>query len=445
MLAVPMQKHMKNIILLAVKNATDNHDSPTYFEAMKGPYREQYQKAIDQEYQALDSMDVFSRPCELPAGFIPLDTIMVLRRKEAEVLGEERRFKARLCSKGFRQREGIDYFELYAPVATYDSLRVYLTLMITMDYEIDSVDITTAFLLAPLNEEIYIKIPDGYPQKDKYKGKVLRLRKSLYGLKQAPHDWNKTLDEYLQLIGFKATESEKCIYVGRFGVQGQTVVYLLVYVDDILVACKDRNLMKKIKQKIHQKFPIKDKGPLKYFLNMHFSRDRKARTMSIHLHSKIDSLLSDSRFSEEDRKLISKPCRTPAFNSEVLTKEMCAITTEEEEFMKTKNYKSFLGILLYLSITARPDICTAVSAVARFAQNPGRKHWEALLRILRYLQGTRNYVLILNAKRDIKELFDLSTMAFADADWGTDKDTRRSRSGYAIYMANSLVMWSSKL
>jgi hypothetical protein len=444
-LTLPMDVHVQHLILHAAQDIITENDTPTYAEAMSGPYKHQYQKAILKEFDSLFQHKVFSEPCNLPSGFIPLDTKLVLRRKLAERIGEERICKARLCGKGFKQIFGVDYFETFSPVATYDALRIFLILMIAMDYEIDCVDVITAFLLAPLKEEVYIKIPDGYPNKHKFNGKVIRLLKSLYGLKQSPHEWNKELDTFLQFIGFKSTESEKCIYVGRFGTKGETTIYLLVYVDDILIACPDRTTMAKLKSMINKKFPIKDKGPLSFFLNMHFKRDRSKRTITLHQQPKIEKLLLDPRLTKEERLLVSKPCRTPASDDEVLTTEMCATTDEDKRYMSTKNYKSFIGILLYIAITARPDISPAVSVVARFAQNPGNKHWDAVLRILRYLQGTRTMVLQLSGSSFKGDITDLTTLAYADADWGKDLDTRRSRSGYAIYLLNSLIIWSSKL
>ena len=155
----------------------------------------------------------------------------MLKLKEAEFKGAVRRAKARLCARGFKQVQGIDFFETFSPVASLDSLRIFLTIMATMDYEIDYVDVITAFLLANLQEDIYIEIPDGYPNKHLYQGKVLRLLKNLYGLKQAPMEWNSTIDTYLNIIGFKSIQSDHCIYVGNFSGE---ICYILLYVDDIL-------------------------------------------------------------------------------------------------------------------------------------------------------------------------------------------------------------------
>ncbi len=153
----------------------------------------------------------------------------------------------------------------------------------------------------------------------------------------------------------------------------------------------------------------------------------------------------DARLTKDEKQLISKPCKTPASDNEVLTADMSPTSDEDKTFMSTRNYKSFVGVLLYIAITARPDISPSVSVVARFAHNPGRTHWFAVLRILRYLQGTRSMVLELSGKSFTGDIADLCSIAYADADWGKDLDTRRSRSGYAIYLLNSLIIWSSKL
>ena len=438
-------EHADPLILFASHQNESEHpeckmkdeDHPTYSQAMKGPFKKEYEKAIQKEYASLEANKVFSEPCVLPKGFKPLDTKMVLKRKEEEFPGQERRFKARLCTRGFKQISGIDYFETFSPVASLDSLRIFLTLMATMDYEIDAVDVITAFLLAPLTEEIYIKIPDGYANNHLLKGKVLKLQKALYGLKQAPMEWNKTIDEYLKSIGFTPTQSDRCLYVGTYGGQ---ICYILLYVDDMLIATKDRKTMQHLKESVNGKFPIEDKGPVTFFLNMHLSRHRENRTITLHQLPKINKLLNDPRLSDSEKRHIRKTSKTPASSEEQLSVDQCPTSSNDTNFVDPSKFKSFVGMLLYISITARPDITTATSMVARFAHNPGKKHWEAVLRILRYLQGSKSMVLQLGGQMQYPTL-----LAYADADWATDKDKRVSRSGFVIFISNSLVIWSSKL
>jgi hypothetical protein len=278
---VPMVEfeHWANTLL----DIVNPHKPITFKQAMAGPHSTEFKDAIQKEYISLEEHSVFSKPMDLPPGKKSLDTKLVLRLKENGT------FKARLCVRGFRQEFAIDYTDTFAPVAAYDAFRVFLSLLCSLDYELDSADVITAFLHSICQEEIYIKIPVNYPIPH-LRGQVLRLRKTLYGLKQAPLAWHNTIDNHLKQIGFTPCITEHCIYSGTLH---GSKVFLLLYVDDILIATPDRSTMAKIKTSIHSTFPITDNDPLKTFLNMSFIRDRKQRTIKMNVRSKIDALLFD--------------------------------------------------------------------------------------------------------------------------------------------------------
>jgi hypothetical protein len=417
--------------------AANINEAPTFAEAMESKDRLSWKQAIMQEYTSLFEKEVFSKPCKLPKGHKILDTKIVLKLKEAEAANIPRRFKARLCARGFKQEEGIDFDFTFAPVAAYNSVRMFVTILATLDYEIDTVDIVTAFLHSSLKENIYIDIPDGYPNSKalKEQGLVLQLLKCLYGLKQSPREWNQELDSFLQSMGFRPCESEPCIYVNTKEKQ-----YLLVYVDDIIIGAKTKTEMEDIKKNINNKFPITDKGPISKYLNMSFSRNRKERTIFISQPSKIDKLLNDVRLTPEEKQLIRTPTKLPACPNTILTKTMCASTESEITEMKNKPYKSILGQALFISITCRPDIATAVSNCGKYAQNPGVQHWKALLKIITYLNTTRNLLLQLGGIAT-----NLTLNAYSDADWGGDLDNRRSRTGFVVLLNSSPIIWLSKL
>jgi len=326
-----------NILYALISEEFVDIDNPTFEQAMCGPYKEAFIKGIESEYKSLMENKVFSEPIDLPKGFKTLDTKIVLKLKEAEFKGAVRRAKARLCARGFKQVQGIDFFETFSPVASLDSLRIFLTIMATMDYEIDCVDVITAFLLANLQEEIYIEIPDGYPNKHLYQGKVLRLLKNLYGLKQAPMEWNSTIDTYLNIIGFKSIQSDHCIYVGNFSGE---ICYILHYVDDMLIATKSRSTIQLLKDAINNKFPIQDKGPVSFFLNMHIHRDRKARVITLHQQPKIEKLLSDARLTPEEKKLISKVSKIPASPDKFLSHDQCPMANDKSNAVNRTLFQS---------------------------------------------------------------------------------------------------------
>ena len=372
---------------------------------------------------------MFSKPILLPANFRALDTKMVLREKESGSLALSNKLKARLCVKGYKQEYGIDYFETYSPVACQNALRIFITIMIHLNYEMDTVDVITAFLLADLKEEIYIKLPEGYPAKPQDKGKVLRLLKALYGTKQAPYSWNQTIDGYLKSLKFTAITSDRCIYVGWFK---NIKCYLLLYVDDMIIASPNRSVMQSLKNIIHQKFPIRDNGPLKFFLNMHFDRDWDNKCIYIHQSTKIENIIKE--FNITGHKQI------PADPNIMLSKDMCPTDPLELQYMSKYPYKRAVGLLLYISLTSRPDIATAVSAVGRYAANPGRPHWNAVLHIMEYLNHTKEFHLKMGGKDN-----NLVLQAYSDADWAGETDQRKSRTGLCVFLGKSCVMWCSKL
>ena len=409
------------------------NDSPTYAKAMRSVDKPLWDKAIAGEYASLREHQVFSEPCDLPKGFKALDTKMVLKLKEPEGSNTDRRMKARLCVRGFLQEHGVNYNLTFAPVATYNSLRMFLSAMATLDYEIDTVDIKTAFLLSSIKEEVYINIPEGYPCSDK--AKVLRLKKCLYGLKQAPMEWNAELDAHLKSIGFFPTVSDPCIYVCHSRKE-----FILVYVDDLVIATKSRERMQHIKDAIHAKLPLTDKGPINRFLNIQFKRDRKLRQILMSQPVKIANVLEDAQLSPDDLAIVKVPSKVPACPNTMLNEQMCPDTAEETARMEKLPYKSILGQVLFIAITARPDLATAVSACGKFAHKPGNEHWLALLRILSYLQGTKDLKLVLGGRAHT-----INLSSYSDADWAGDLDRRKSRSGYIILMNESPIIWSSKL
>jgi len=412
-------------------------DSPTFREAMASNDKEEWKKAIAKEYKSLFENGVFSSPCDLPIGFKPLDTKMVLKLKEPEGINIPRRHKARLCARGFKQEEGINYDFTFAPVAAYNSLRAFIAILASLDYEIHTVDVKTAFLHSFLKEEIYIDIPDGFPEAEmlRKQRKVLKLLKCLYGLKQSPKEWNQDLDHFISSLGFEACPSDQCIYVNQKQKQ-----YLLVYVDDIIIGTKTMSEMEALKSTINQRFEISDKGEISIFLNMSFQRNRSKRVIYLSQPSKIKKLLSDSRLDASEQVIIRTPTKLPACSNTILTSNMCASSDEETRIMAKKPYKSFLGQILFIAITCRPDISTAVSLCGRFAQNPGVKHWMALLRIAAYLISTQSLALELGGF-----CRNVSLEAYSDANWGGDTDNRRSRSGHVLLLNGSPIVWVSKL
>jgi hypothetical protein len=179
--------------------------------------------------------------------------------------------------KGFEQRYSIDYFETFASVLQYSTLRALLAKAAAEDLEVDQLDVDTAFLNPTLKEEIYIEIPQFfellYPDID-FKGKCLRLLKSLYGLKQAPREWFLEVRDYLRTCGFLASNADPNLFVGKG-------VLILLYVDDMLVVGK-RSDVDAAKALIGHKWKCKDLKEAKLFVGFQIDRDRKAKSLKIY-------------------------------------------------------------------------------------------------------------------------------------------------------------------
>ena len=205
----------------------------------------------------------------------------------------------------------------------------------------------------------------------------------------------------------------------------------------MLLGTNGRNSMNKLKTEINSSYLCKDKGPIGIFLNLHFVRDRLNRTISVSAPTKVSKLLLGEGLLDIDKQAIAKPAKLPASPNLNLVDSSLS---RDQPSMLQRPYKSILGQLLYLAITCRPDIATAVSQAGKYASNPGVTHWSALLHIVRYIQGTRRYTLTLGGNED-----SITLNAFSDSDWAGDLDKRRSRTGYVVRINNSPIIWSSKL
>ncbi|GAX76480.1 hypothetical protein CEUSTIGMA_g3925.t1, partial [Chlamydomonas eustigma] len=267
--------------LLAVEDEPD-----TITEAMDSPQAEEWRLAMTEEMASLMKNGTW-KLVDCPLGVTPVPVKWVFKVKR-DSSGNIERFKARLVAKGFKQREGIDYNEVYAPVSKHTTLRALLSLVATEDLELQQLDVKTAFLNGVLEEEIYMVQPPGFEEGGKTV--VCKLEKALYGLKQAPRAWHTKLRKELELLGFTASEADAGLFI-RYGKQRSDNVYLLVYVDDcLLITSKDnKSSLLNLKSQLASIFDIHDMGEAKFFLGMEIERNREKRTL----------VLSQRRFTEE--------------------------------------------------------------------------------------------------------------------------------------------------
>lgn len=301
------------------------------------------------------------------------------------------RYKARLVAKGFHQRPGWDYTETFSPVVKPATIRIVLTLAIRHGWSIRQLDVNNAFLQGTLKEEVFMIQPPGFVDKN-FPDHVCRLKKALYGLKQAPRAWYTELRVFLISLGFVNSTADASLFIYQ---QPGVTLYLLVYVDDIIVTGSSCTKLSKLIITLAARFSLKDLGCLSYFLGVEVIPS--AAGMFLSQRKYITDLLHKSGMAD------AKPASTPLSASVPLLKDSGDLLPSPTE------YRALVGSLQYLTLT-RPDIAFSTNKLAQFMQNPRTAHWSALKRVLRYLAGSCNKGIFISANSP------LTFHAFSDAD-----------------------------
>ena len=403
--------------LHALDGLTDTPSS--YKEAMVRPDKDLCQQAIDEEMAALHSKGVYSEASP-PAGVTPLPSKLVLNIKRDEQ-GNVDKYKARLVAKGFRQIAGRDYDEVFAPTAQHVTLRVLLAAASSAKFEVDQLDVKTAFLNGELSGDVYMKLPP------ELGNTVWRLHKALYGLKQAARAWFAKLRTSMIDHGFTPSKHEPCLF---FKGEGNHRVYVMVHVDDALVA-GSRNQVNDAKRSMASMFEVKDMGPAHHYLGMTITRHEDGG-YSLTQPRYVEDMLR--RFSMSD----CKQAVTPLPVGQKLSKGM------GNELPAGNLYQALVGSLLYLSVNTRPDISHACGILSRFMSCPTQTHWDAAKHVLRYLKGTQHLGIRFSGRAASNQGVWACRM-FTDADFAADSDKRRSTTGAVMLMHGAAVLWISKL
>ncbi|KAK8931206.1 hypothetical protein KSP39_PZI016897 [Platanthera zijinensis] len=246
-------------------------DPSSYREAVESRDCSQWKAAMVEEMNSLQKNQTWDL-VNLPKGAKAISSKWVFRKKESTSGEDQWRYKARFVAKGFAQKRGVDFDEIFSPVVKHCSIRMLLAIAAMWDMELEQMDVKTAFLHGSLDEEIYILQPDGFVRPGDEK-KVCKLKRSLYGLKQAPRMWNKRFDTFMTSYGYSRSQYDSCVYY-RFLVNGDILI-LMLYVDDMLIACKSAREIQVLKQTLHAEFEMKDLGHAQKILGMEIKRDRK--------------------------------------------------------------------------------------------------------------------------------------------------------------------------
>ncbi|KAM0042542.1 putative RNA-directed DNA polymerase [Helianthus debilis subsp. tardiflorus] len=352
-----------------------------------------WHKAMTDEFSALQ----VNRTWELvprPSG-VPIVRCMWLYRHKFKSNGQLERYKARLVVNGKSQTVGIDCHETFSPVVKPATIRTVLSLAVSRQWPIHQLDVKNAFLHGNLDKTVFMFQPPGFVDKT-HPDFVCRLRKSLYGLKQAPRTWYNRFSTHLLSNGFKSSICDSSLFTYQ---RATSTAYLLLYVDDIVITASDMTLLQNIISMLSREFAMTDLGPLHHFLGIAVTRDSNGLFLSQSQYAR--DIIHRANMTD------CKPCATPCDTGSKLS------ATDGDLIPDGTLYRSLAGALQYLTFT-RPDITYAVQ------------------------QGTLDHGLHISVSPSS------SLVAYSDADWGGCPDSRRSTSGYCVFLGDNLVSWSSK-
>ncbi|CAI7780855.1 unnamed protein product [Closterium sp. NIES-53] len=388
-------------MLLAPEGDTDAPDIPTprsYAEAIEGPYSSQWQAAMDAEMASWKSTGTYVDEVPPPRANI-FSGMWIFR--------------------------GVDYFQTFSPTPKMTTLRVLLHVAAQRDYELHSLDFSTAFVQGSLHEEIWLHRPPGFtgsfPSSTQWS-----LRRLVYSLRQVPREWHDTLRTTLAALGFAPSTADPSLFL-----RTDTTLppfYVLVYVDDLVFATADTEAPAYVKSELQKRHTCTDLGELTSYLGLRITRDRAQRTITLTQSHMVQQVLQRFGFT------YSSPQSTP-----LPTGHSLSAPPSDESVEPSGPYPELVGCLMYLMTCPRPDLAYPLSLLARYVA-PGRhqkEHWDAAKRVLRYLCSSSGMGLMLGGRVRVV------LTGHADASWVDDLATQQSSQGYTFSLGSGSVSWRS--
>ncbi|CAI7745500.1 unnamed protein product [Closterium sp. NIES-54] len=400
-------------------------DIPTprsYAEVITGPYSSQWQAAMDAKMAFWKSTSTYVDEVPPPGANIVND-MWIFRVKWLS--GSLPAFKTRYVARGFSQRQGVDYFQTFSPTLKMTTLRVFLHIAAQRDYELHSLDFSTAFLHGSLHEEIWLRHPPGFTGSFSG-GTQWSLWRPDYSLRQAPREWHDTLRTTLATLGFAPSTADPSLFL-----RTNTLLppfYVLMYVDDLVFATADTEALTLVKSELQKRDTCTVLGKLRGYLGLQITRDRARRTITLTQSYMVHQVLQRFGFQ------FSSPQPPPLSTSHSLS-----APPSDESLEPSGPYPELVGCLMYLMTCTRPDLAYPLSLLARYVA-PGRHrkvHWDAAKRVLRYLCSTLGMGLVLGGRGPVV------LIGHADASWVDDSATQRSSQGYTFSLGSGSISWWS--
>ncbi|CAI7733638.1 unnamed protein product [Closterium sp. NIES-54] len=412
-------------LLLAPEGDPDAPDIPTprsYAEAITGPYSSQWQAAMDAEMASWKSTGTYVDEVP-PPGVNKVDGMWIFRVKRPP--GSPPAFKAHYVARGFSQRQGVDYFQTFSPTPKMTILWVLLHVAAQRDYELHSLDFSTAFLQGSLHEEIWLRRPPGFTGSFTTSTQW-SLRRPVNSFHQAPREWHDTVRTTLAALGFVPSTADPSLFLRTD--TSLPPFYVLVYVDDLVFATVDTEALTLVKSELQKRHTRTDLGELRSYLGLQITRDRARRIITHTQSHMVHKVLQRFGFQ------YSSPQLTPLSTSHSLS-----APPSDESVEPSGQYPELVGCLMYLMTFTRPDLAYPLSLLARYVA-PGRHrkvHWDAANRVLRYLCSTLGMGLVLGGRGRVV------LTGHADASWVDNSATQRSSHGYTFSLGSGSVSWRS--
>nr|XP_016481327.1 PREDICTED: uncharacterized protein LOC107802359 [Nicotiana tabacum] len=371
----------KHVVSLSAPADLSIFEPESYSQAVPLP---EWQEAMRHEFEAFETNGIWS-VMPLPPGKKPIGCKWVYKVKY-KADGSVKRYKARLVVRGNTQVEDIDFQETFSHVVKMSTIKTLVALAVKRQWPLFQLDANNAFLHGDLDEEVFMKLPPGYSVLSTSGSDqlVCKLQKSFYGLRQALRQWYAKLSQALTSRGYSSSLNDYSLFIKG---SGASLVILVVYVDDIVITGADSSKISDVKSFLHAQFKIKDLGCFSCVCPLELSAKLKAHG--------------------------------------------------GDPLPKPDVYRSLIGKLNFLTHTRR-DIYFVVQHLSQFMQSPCLPHMQVALHVLRYLKGTSDCGIFFN------NFSDLSLTAYCDSDWVACLDTRKSVSGYCMFLGGSLVVWKSK-
>ncbi|KAJ1687189.1 hypothetical protein LUZ63_018579 [Rhynchospora breviuscula] len=343
----------------------------------------------------------------------------VRTRNKLDEIGNVVRNKARLVAQGFKQQEGIDFEETFAPVARLESIRMLLAYAANKCFTLFQMDVKSAFLNGWIDEEVYVQQPPDFV--DHFNpDHVFKLHKTLYGLKQAPRAWYGRLCTFLLDNGFARGKMDTTLFTKK---RDNHLLLVQIYVNDIIFGSTNATLAQEFSSLMSSEFEMSMMGELNFFLGLQIKQLQDGIFISQIKYAK--ELIK--KFGVEDSKSLDTP----------MGKSANIDADEKGKPMDITLYRGIIGSLLYLT-ASRADIMYAVCLCARYQANPKESHHKTVKRILRYVKGTQSLGLWYGKQTE------LDLVGYTDADFIGDRMDRKSTSGTCQFLGGSLVSWSSR-